>query len=67
MSPKWLAVILMWVAGASAMVGTAVAWGASGRGTVLSLGTVLAVALVVSTGVIANTENYEAAGKDNDG
>lgn len=60
MNAKWLAVVLMWVAGGATVVGTAVAWGAQGRGTTLALGSALAIALFVSTGLIAQTEK----GKD---
>lgn len=60
MSAKWLAVVLMWVAGGATIVGTAAAWGIEGRGTTLTLGVVLAFALFISTGFIAQTEK----GKD---
>jgi hypothetical protein len=66
MSLKWIAVIMAWAAGASAMVGTAMAWGTQGRGTTLALGSVLAVALLGSTATIAHTEHYESS-KDDDG
>jgi hypothetical protein len=53
---KWLAVVLMWVAGAGAIVGTAASWGIAGRGTTLALGVVLGVVLFLSTAMIAQTE-----------
>jgi hypothetical protein len=56
MNTKWLAVILMWVAGAGAIVGTAAAWGLEGRGTTLMLGTVLSIVLLASTGFVAQTD-----------
>lgn len=53
---KWLAIVLAWLAGAIAVVGTAFAWGLEGRGTTLALGTVFAFALFISTGFVAQTE-----------
>lgn len=61
MNGRWLAVVLAWLSGAVAIVGTAVAWGSQGRGTTLALGIVLALALFLSTAMVAQHE------KGNDG